>query len=421
MKKKIIQKILRSMARAVLKKRRPFVIAITGSIGKTTTKEMVGKMLSDFKEVRFSKGNYNNEIGVPLTIIGTYIKPGRSKLIQFFKVFFVWLSVIFSGKNYPEILILEFGADHPGDIKYLCEFIPVSVGVLTDIGISHLENFGSKDSIAKEKGVLLRSLSSDSLAVFNCDNPKVKAIGKKINANTLSYGFSDNCKLRASDFYYDYKNGNSEGIKVLNGTGFKLTYQGKLMPVKLDYCIGTGSVYAALAALGVGLYFDLNMVEMMQSLKNVRPCPGRMNLIKGIKETIIIDDSYNSAPDSLSSALEALRELNAERKILVLGDMLELGEEEEEAHKQALSEVFDSKPDAVLLVGERFQEATESLSASKKEKVIVFENAKKAGRFLQDYIKVGDLILIKGSRGISLEKAVKEIMRHPEEAKRLLV
>jgi UDP-N-acetylmuramoyl-tripeptide--D-alanyl-D-alanine ligase len=193
------------------------------------------------------------------------------------------------------------------------------------------------------------------------------------------------------------------------------------MPVKLDYCIGKGNVYAALAALGVGLYFDLNIIEMMQSLKKARPCPGRMNLIKGIKDTIIIDDSYNSAPDSLNAALETINELSAKRKILVLGDMLELGSEEEDAHKEVLKNAFKVNPDAVLLVGEKFKKASSGLSSKKREIAVDFKTSSEAGSFLQDYVKKGDLVLVKGSRSIGLEKVVKEIMRYPEKAEKLLV
>lgn len=410
------------MAGRVLKKYKPEVIAITGSVGKTTTKEMAGRMLSDYKNVRFSKKNYNNEVGVPLGIIGVNIEPERSKLIQYGKVFLVWAALaLFKSKNYPEVIVLEFGADHPGDIKYLCDFVPVSVGILTDIGISHLENFDSKDAIAREKGTLLRSLSSGALAVYNIDNERVKEVGEKVSANSLSYGFSRDAKLKASDFYYDYRESEAGNAKILDGVGFKLAYQGKLMPMKLNHCIGKGSVYAALAALGAGIYFDLNMVEMARSLKKARPAPGRMNLLRGIKKTNIIDDTYNSAPSSLKVALETMQDLKAKRKILALGDMLELGEEEENAHKQALRDALEINPEAVLLAGKRFKKAADSLKKEQKERVECFNNSIEAGNYLQKFMEPGDLILVKGSRGMEMEKAVKEVMRHPERAEELLV
>lgn len=390
------------------------MVAITGSVGKTTTKEMVGGMLGKFKKVRFSEKNYNNEIGVPLTIIGGSIEPGKSKILQIGKIISIWLFNLFSSREYPEVLVLEFGADYPGDISYLCDFVPVSVGILTDVGISHLENFGNRENIAKEKGVLLRNLPPESLAIYNADNSRVKEVGEKVSANQLSYGFDKDCKLRASDVHYDYKVNEKTNKPMLNGMGFKLTYQGRLIPIKLDYCLGEGSVYASLAALAAGLYFDLNLIEMTKELKKTRPCPGRMSFLEGVKSTMIIDDTYNSAPASTKAALKTLAELEAQRKIVVMGDMLELGEEEENSHREILEEIFKIDPDAVLLVGERFKNFAESLSKKQKERTVFFENSSKAGRFLQDFIQAGDLILIKGSRGIKMERAVKEIMAHPE-------
>lgn len=414
MKKILVQKILKMMAKATIKRRNPEVIAITGSVGKTTTKEMVGKMLGKFKKVRFSEKNYNNEIGVPLTIIGGSIEPKRSKILQAGKIGLAWLFSLLTSKNYPEVLVLEFGADHPGDISYLCDFVPISVGILTDVGISHLENFGSKENIAKEKGILLRSLPPESLAVYNADNLKVKEVSEKVSANKLSYGFDKECNLRASDVHYVYKENKKTSELMLNGLGFKLTYQGRLIPVKLDYCVGEGSVYAALAALAAGFYFDLNLIEMTKELRKTRPCPGRMSFLEGIKSTMIIDDTYNSAPASTFAALNTLAELKAQRKIVVMGDMLELGEEEESAHQEVLNESFKIDPDAVLLVGERFKNFSEALTKKQKERTVFFKNSFKAGKFLQDFIQAGDLILIKGSRGMKMEKAVKEIMRYPE-------
>lgn len=180
MKDKIIQKILKMLAGAVLKKRKPNVVAITGSIGKTTTREAITKVLiSTNLKVRSSQKNYNTEVGVPLTILGCQIDYSRNKILQAWGVLYYWSQAMFFDKNYPEILVLEMGADKPGDIKYFCDFVPITVGVLTDIGISHLENFKTRQNLATEKGYLLRSIKNKGIAIYNYDNKLVREVGKK--------------------------------------------------------------------------------------------------------------------------------------------------------------------------------------------------------------------------------------------------
>ena len=185
MKKKkllLLEKLLKFMAVRVLKKYKPKVVAITGSVGKTTTKEMVWKLLSNYHVTRKNEKNYNNEIGVPLTIIGA--KSGESSIFGWLLVFLKWFWIVVIPSKYPEILVLEMGADRPGDIKYLCSFVPIDVGVITNIGISHLEFFKSKKGVAREKGRLLKSVLSGGLALINTDDEEVLKIKDQVKSNT---------------------------------------------------------------------------------------------------------------------------------------------------------------------------------------------------------------------------------------------
>ena len=173
--------------------------------------------------------------------------------------------------------------------------------VLTNIGISHLEYFKTKKELAKEKGRLLRSLGVGGLAVLNVDDEECRRIGDSLNTNVITYGFDEESQMRASDFSFNYEqatNHRGEPTKKLSGITFKLSYKGKIIPVRLNYCLGRPQIYAALAAFTVGVYFELNLIEIVDALREFRPAPGRMNLIEGIKNSVIIDDSYNSAPDS---------------------------------------------------------------------------------------------------------------------------
>nr|MDA3815070.1 UDP-N-acetylmuramoyl-tripeptide--D-alanyl-D-alanine ligase [Patescibacteria group bacterium] len=328
-----LEKILKFLAERILKKYKPQIVAVAGSLGKTTTKEMAGDVLGSFKATRKTQKNFNNEISLPLTVIGCQNEV--CSVFGWLAVFLKAFGLIIFPFKYPEILIIEMGADQPGDIEYLCSFVPVSVGILTDIGISHLEKFKTKSAIKKEKGYLLKQLPAQGLGVYNYDNKDVREIGEKIKANAISYGFEEGAQIRATDVLYGYeikKDARGFEKRVVKGVSFKLNYQGKIMPVRLNHCIGKGQIYSALAVFSISLYFDLNLVKIAEILKNSYPAAGRMNLIEGIKNTMIIDDTYNSAPDSVIAALDAVKKINVTRKIAVLGDMLELGDKEDESH-----------------------------------------------------------------------------------------
>jgi UDP-N-acetylmuramoyl-tripeptide--D-alanyl-D-alanine ligase len=419
-----LEKLLRIMAKTVLARHKPTIVAVTGSVGKTTTKESIYKILANFIDIRGSEKNYNNEIGVPLTIIGI---SGHSRKLSFWlKVFWRWIIVLFLPIKYPKVLVLEMGAYYPGDIKYLCEIAPVSVGVLTKIGTTHLERFKTQKNIIQEKGQLLRSLPSNGLAVFNYDDEKVRKIAEKINVNSISYGFSEGSKMRATDLvliYESFVNSAGKSIKILKGLSFKLNYRGKIIPVRLEHCISSSYVYGALAAFCVGEYFGINLMKMVETVKGLTVVPGRMNLINGIKNSLIIDDTYNSAPDSLKVAVKTMSAIQANRKIAVLGDMLELGKEEDKSHLDVGLLLAKNNFDYFITVGRRMRKGGEKFAGEVQsaDRVFFFDDPAKAGLFLQDFIKPGDLLLIKGSQGLRMEKIVEEIMAQPNRKGELLV
>jgi UDP-N-acetylmuramoyl-tripeptide--D-alanyl-D-alanine ligase len=421
---KILEKILRFMSSAVLRKYKPKVIAITGSVGKTTTKEMVWKLLSNYYRTRKNEKNYNNEIGVPLTIIGA--KSGRSSLFGWMAVFFRWFFVIVFPVKFPEILVLEMGADRPGDIKYLCSFVPIDVGVITNIGISHLEYFKTKKALTKEKGIILKSVPAQGLAVMNFDDEEVRGIREQVKANVISYGLEGDSQMRATDMTYSYKTfmtNRKEKIELVEGVQFKLNYRGKIIPVKLEHALGYPQVYASLIALSVGEYFKLNLIEVVQTFEDYYPPKGRMVLLEGIKNTAIVDDTYNSAPDSVDASLETLKNIKVNRKIVVLGDMLELGEEEERGHRQVGAAVAEAGVDYFVAVGQRAKLSADEFrkKARNNGAVTEFNTPMEAGIFIQHLLEEGDVVLVKGSQGMRMEKVVEEIMAKPNLKQKLLV
>lgn len=423
--RKFLQHILAILAKNIIKKYKPDIIGITGSVGKTSAKEAISVVLKERYRIRKSIENYNNEIGVPLTILGCE-SGGKS--------FWKWLLIIFKGikliilkdKTYPDILILEMGADRPGDLKYLTKLAPCKMGVLTGIGEAHLEYFGTVKKLAKEKEALLISLPKAGFAVYNGDDENAKdLIGEKLKCGSLSYGFDKSSDIRAIELDIDKSIMSGKKISI-KGINFKIEYKGNIVPIFLPNVLGKQHIYAALAAVAVGVANGINLVEISECLRQYQPAAGRMNLIDGIKNTIILDDSYNSSPKACEAALEALKNIalaDGKRKYVVLGDMLELGNYSEEAHKKIGKTVAAGNFDILIAVGERARDIARAAKDSGMGDAFVFTfaKAKEVGIFLQDRIQEGDLILVKGSQCVRMEKIVKEIMAEPLRAKELLV
>lgn len=420
----IIQKILKIFSKIILKKYRPKVIGITGSVGKTSAKEAIYTVLSSKFRVRKNIKNYNNEIGLPLTIIGLE-SPGASVggwLCVFLKALGL---VVFRQQEYPEFLVLEMGIDRPGDMAYLTSFVKCYLSIVTAIGEVpvHIEFFGNMENLVKEKEKLIESLSPDGVAILNYDDKSVLAMKKDTSAKIITYGLYKGADAQAIEISF------SEGEWLLDngsiGTSFKVTYQGNTVPVRLFNVIGYQQVYAALAAIAVGLSLEMNLLEIVESLKSYQPLPGRMKLLKGIKNTLILDDSYNAAPLSVKAALKVLKELNVKgggRKIAVLGDMLELGEFSEPAHRE-IGALAANTVSILFTIGDKSRFIAEEAikKGMDKNNVLAYNDSLEAGRELQKMIREDDLILIKGSQGIRTERVVEEIMAEPQKAKELLV
>jgi len=418
--KKIIQLKLKYLARIIIKKYQPEVIGITGSVGKTSAKKAIWTVLSNNFKVRKSIKNYNNELGVPLTIINA--KSGGKSILKWFKVFIKALKLILiTDKNYPKILILEMGADHPNDIDYLINIAQPKIAIITTIGPSHLKFFNSLDNIRKEKSKLVKNIKQGGWAVINYDNEQTRKIINYSKVKVQTFGLQEKAMIKAQEIIFNQNQENNE----LKGINFKLCYNGSFVPVLLPNSLGKQAVYSALIGATIGIIYNLNLLEISNSLRNFITPQGRMRIIKGIKNTTIIDDTYNSSPQSCLLALEAIQKvnLNKGRKIAVLGEMLELGNITEKSHNQIGKDVFKSGFDQLILVGERTLDT--KIGAEKagfnKDNIFYFPNSKQAGMFVQERITENDLILVKGSQGVRMEKIVKEIMKDPLEAKNLLV
>lgn len=402
----LLKIILRYLAVLTLKKYKPFVIGITGSAGKTSTKEAIFTVLSQEKNVRRSRGNFNNEVGVPLTVINDYEKI-NGLLFWPKALIFALKQIIFTNKNYPKILILELAADKPGDIQYLINIVKPKIGIITAIGEVpvHVENYSGPQAVAKEKSKLIENLSASGFAILNRDDTIVWGLKNKTRAQILSFGFNEEADIQILGLEYKL---DEEGMP--EGMSFKIQYGNILVPFRLYDTIGKPQVYAVAAAAAAGIAMGINLVKISESIEKYRPIVHRMNIIRGIKNTIILDDCYNASPLSMKSALETFREIPAKRKVAVLGDMLELGDYTIEAHEKIGKEVV-GVVDVLVCVGVAAKLIAESAikHGFDKNNIVIFNTSEAARKMIKKEIKEGDLILIKASRAIKLDEIVEEL------------
>ncbi len=409
--KLILQFLLKEITKKIIKKYNPFVIAITGSVGKTSTKEGIYSAFSHLKRTAKSGGNLNTEIGAPLIFLK------QEKAGQNIKE---WLCILLKGiwilfkrdNNYPEVVVVELAADKPGDMEYLADFIKPDVAVVTAVGDVpvHIEFYKSPGEVAQEKEKLITALSEKGTAVLNLDDPYVAKM--RTNAKKLTFGFNKDADVRIKEF----------DVKSIKGSSIILQYRKNDFPIFLSGCVGDSFAYIAASVFAVGVSLGIDCQKIPEMIERMRPAKGRQFIVMGIEETTIIDGSYNAAPSSMHSAVKALRDLPGKRKIAVLGDMLELGTFSAEEHRK-IGRAVAEFCDYIFAVGEWSEEIKKSAIScgAQEEAVFAFSKSIQVLEKLEEIIKKDDLILIKGSQGIRMEKIVFGIMRDPERAEELLV
>lgn len=415
--KHLVTIILEAEARLVIRKYHPRIIAVTGSVGKTSTKDAIFAVVGEALVARKSMKSFNSEIGLPLTILNC--ENAWSNPFLWFKNIIKGLVLIVTRMHYPKWLVLELGAGKPGDIARATTIVTPDIAVVTRFGEVpvHVEFFKNPDELFDEKTNLVRALRPTGVLIVNADDDRVLALREKTKAMSLTYGLNEGAMFRATNIHIAYENG------APVGTTFKLEYDGNVFPVGMKGVLGVQPVYAALAAIAVGAYLKLNIVGIIERLSAHMSPPGRMRVLPGLKGSTIIDDTYNASPVAAEAAVQALKNIKAKgRRIAVLGDMLELGKFTIEEH-QKLGQQAGSFCDLILAVGPRAKYIVEgALEADMSEKdIIEFDDSHLAGKYLESIVKEGDVILVKGSQGVRMERAVEEVMEDPERAGELLV
>ncbi len=425
--KKILVYILRIESRLILFKYKPKIIAITGSVGKTSTKDTVYEVLSKISYVRKSEKSYNSEIGLPLTILG--VPNGWNNPLTWIKNIFKGLWLFFTPHKYPQWLVLEVGVGHPDDMRRTASWLKTDAVIITTIGETpaHIEFFNSRRSLIEEKSKLIKTLKQDGLLILNADDQDVLAMKANSKHRTVTYGFEEGADVLGSGDNIFYDNGGMPKGVIFRidegGFAHKTMDEGASLPVVIEGVFGRNHIYASLASLALSKGLKFNIINAIDALKNYDVPPGRMRLLKGVNDSLIIDDSYNSSPIACQSALETLGEVKTNgRKIAVLGDMLELGKHTEEAHKN-IGKIAKENCGVLIVVGPRAQAIKEGalLAGMNNANIFEFLDPYKAGEFMKTFVQRGDLILVKGSQGMRMERVVEVILLDKENKNKLLV
>jgi UDP-N-acetylmuramoyl-tripeptide--D-alanyl-D-alanine ligase len=352
------------------------VVALTGSNGKTTTKDMISACLETTFPVLKTKGNLNNLIGLPLTLLNL--------------------------TEQERVAVLEMGMNVPGEIRRLTEIAEPDVGLITNIDKVHLEGMGSLERIKEEKGELFRRMRKDGTILVNQDDPRVIDLASDYQGQKITFGMDHPAEVMASEVR----------LRGAAGTSFILMMEGGTMEINLPL-LGKHFVPNALSAIAAASLFGIELEKVKEALEHVPPSPMRMEVLRLKEGVTLINDAYNANPRSMELALEILSEMKGEgRAIAVLGDMLELGDFSLEAHQHIGKRVAELSVDVLLALGEEAPVLVESAirQGMDLEKAKIVEGHVEAISLLRKMVREGDWILIKGSRRMGMEKITEGLM-----------
>ncbi len=356
------------------------VIGITGSVGKTSTKEMIASVLKQNYETHLTEGNFNNEIGLPLTV--------------------------FRLNQTHEMMVLEMGMSHFGEISRLTRIAKPELAVITNIGVSHMENLGSREGILKAKLEILEGLQMDGTVILNGDDELLWGARGELECESLYYGIENpNCDLVAKNI-----------CTYSDSSTFTCKIEGK----EYEFLVrvpGIHHVYNALAAILVGLRHRVPMDKIQKGVRGFAPSGLRQTLIS-LPKWQVIRDCYNASPDSMRSGLSVLALTETEgRRIACLGDMLELGEISEAAHREVGRLAVEYQVDCLITMGKAAHGIAEGAKAAgmNPECIFEYEDNQTLCKMLPSLLRDGDVILVKGSRGMHLEEVVDAMIAMAEE------
>jgi UDP-N-acetylmuramoyl-tripeptide--D-alanyl-D-alanine ligase len=407
--RRIRQQLIRRLedrVRLLLEQQKPIVVAITGSVGKTSAKVAIGEVLATKYRVMVSQSSYNSEIGLPLGFFGLEVPRPLYNAWGWYQIFRKIDAMI---ADYPyDIAVVEMGADRPGDIRHFLSYIHPDIGVITAIGPTHLELFGTVEKVFTEKWQLAEAAK---FVIYNADDTRLRAAAAKLpQTRALGYGLNGG-GVRAGSV-----------ARSKDGLSAMLSLAGKKSPLSTPLVAET-AIYGLLAAAAVALHLGLSRAQILGALGGIKPLKGRMNPIPGRKNSLILDDSYNSSPEAAEAALQTLSAYAPRRRIAIMGSMNELGGYSAEGHRRVGRSAAVSS-DILVTIGAEAKRnlAKTAVNRLKSAHVHSFDNPYDAGEFVSQQLKRGDVILVKGSQnGVFAEEAIKPLLQRPQTAETLLV
>lgn len=407
--KKIIQYILERYVKKYFKTHPEVkLVAITGSVGKTSTKFAIAKLLSQTFKVRFSPGNHNSELSAPIALLGVDYPENIRDFAQWRKVFNEMKQRISQPADI-DIIVQELGSDRIGQIPHFGKYLKPDIAVVTAVSPEHMEYFKNMDNVAKEE---LSIAGYSKQVLVNGDDVEDRYLYLAKNKLINKYGVAS-----TNDYYFSYDEYKLDKGYVGN---IEATELSQSIPIEI-FVFGSHSIRPVVAAAAVGIKFGMKPSDIAKGIAAIQPVAGRMNVLPGKNNTRLIDDTYNSSPLALKAALESLYNLSGENNIAVIGDMNELGESSSIEH-QLIGEMCDPKEvSMVLTVGKMSRNFLAPAATMKGCKTLSFENSKEVGEYLLKNAPAGSTILFKGSEGgIYLEEAVKIMLKSPQLNKNLV-
>lgn len=414
--KSLVALLLAALARAVVKKYRPKIVMITGSVGKTSTKDAVAAALGKRFHLRASEKSYNSEFGVPLTILGA--KNPWTDAHKWLRVIEEGVALLMLPSHYPKVLVLEVGADRPGDLTRILKIVTpdaVVVTCLPDVPV-HVEAYASPAAVREEEFAPAYALRADAPLIISADDANAKEMAARLPVKVSTFGFSESAMVRIESAGILEEGGQVKGMtaRVSTGSGtHDLVVAGAL---------GRPQLLAPAAALALARALELTDEEALAGLESYVPPPGRCRIISGKNGSLIIDDSYNASPAAVIEALAILAEVPCTgKRIAAIGDMLELGRYSVSEHER-IGKAAAGKADMVIGVGVRARALTEAARVAGMDDAHarMHDTSSLAADDLQNLVGPGDIILVKGSQSIRMERIVEALLADPADTKKLV-
>jgi UDP-N-acetylmuramoyl-tripeptide--D-alanyl-D-alanine ligase len=406
-------------ARAIIRKYRPKIVMVTGSVGKTSTKDAIAAVLSHSFYIRASEKSYNSEFGVPLTIIG--MPNPWQNFAAWANVLGEALALLIFPNHYPKILVLEVGADRPGDLARILKIATPDAVVVTRLPELpvHVEAYATPAAVREEEFAPAYALAPGAPLIVSADDAFALSLAKPLQTELHTYGFAKDAEVRIMGSDLQVTDGRVKGMEG------KLQTEGTEHTIIVSGALGRPQLLAPAAAITLGCALGMTIDEAIEGVMTYQPPAGRGRLIAGKHGSLLLDDSYNASPASVEEALASLaliaKHQPGTRRIAALGDMLELGRYSREEHER-IGRHSAQSCDVLVAVGTRSRATAEAAKAAgmPEENVNVFDTSSEAAAFLRAFVQAYDAILIKGSQGIRMERVAEALIADPKNAKLLV-